>query len=79
LVFFQAGVDPLSSDRLGRLDISREGLKVRNDLVFDILDDADIPAVVVMGGGYSPDIEKTVACHADLYEAMLLRDAKRSH
>ena len=78
LVFFQAGVDPLQSDRLGRLMLSREGLQERNRYVFDLLDDAKLPAVVVMGGGYSPDIEKTVACHADLYEAMLLRNAARS-
>lgn len=35
LTFFQAGVDPLGGDRLGRMQISREGLKRRNELVYE--------------------------------------------
>ena len=37
LVFYQAGVDPLVSDRLGRLALSLEGLKQRNEMVYGLL------------------------------------------
>jgi acetoin utilization deacetylase AcuC-like enzyme len=35
ITFFQAGVDPLGGDRLGRMQITREGLKRRNELVYE--------------------------------------------
>ena len=34
LCFFQAGVDPHSSDRFGKLEVSSAGLKRRNALVY---------------------------------------------
>lgn len=34
IVFFQAGVDPLREDQLGRLHMTRDGLQRRNRLVF---------------------------------------------
>jgi len=70
LVLFQAGVDPLAHDKLGRLNLSREGLQQRNSLVFEELYKRDIPVVVFMGGGYSVPLEKSVEAHADVFEAM---------
>jgi acetoin utilization deacetylase AcuC-like enzyme len=35
IIFFQAGVDTLSSDRYGKLSLTVEGLKERNKIVFD--------------------------------------------
>ena len=67
LLIFQGGVDPLSADRLGRMNISRHGLKERNRLVFDYVDRYDLPCLVLMGGGYAKPIEPTVECLADLF------------
>eukprot|EP00166_Cyanidium_caldarium_P001438 ctg_174.g117 len=68
LVFFQAGVDALRDDRLGRLNLSAEGLRARNRMVFDaVLNSSDAGCVICMGGGYSDPIDKTVASHAHVY------------
>ena len=67
LVLFQAGVDGLETDALGRLAISRAGMKRRNDLVFDACIEWQTPCVVFMGGGYSKPIEHTVDAFTDLF------------
>ena len=41
LVLFQAGVDPLKEDKLGRLKMTRKGLQERNHLVVEILGEID--------------------------------------
>jgi acetoin utilization deacetylase AcuC-like enzyme len=51
LVFFQSGVDPLASDRLGQLQLSREGLRARNDMVFDLTMMFGGRLVITFGGG----------------------------
>jgi acetoin utilization deacetylase AcuC-like enzyme len=75
LVFFQAGVDIFQNDKLGKLSISREGLRKRNQMVFDVLSQQKIKSVVTMGGGYpadlnpqSPAFQEIVDCHADVYK-----------
>jgi acetoin utilization deacetylase AcuC-like enzyme len=68
IVFYQAGVDPLSYDRLGRLNLTREDLQSRNALVYSWCEAHNKKCVVTMGGGYSRPIEKSVACHIDVFE-----------
>jgi acetoin utilization deacetylase AcuC-like enzyme len=63
LAFFVAGADPFSGDRLGRLQVSKEGLPVRDGIVFEECRSASVPVAVVMGGGYAPRIEDTVDIH----------------
>eukprot|EP00762_Andalucia_godoyi_P000468 ANDGO_03128.mRNA.2 Uncharacterized protein SYNPCC7002_A1628 len=69
LVIFQAGVDPLVGDSLGRLAISREGLQKRNELVFQRCWEFDkrTGIVVTMGGGYHRPLDASIAAHADVY------------
>ena len=67
LIFFQAGVDGLASDALGLLNLTREGLKKRNEKVFDWRDNLDLPMVIFMGGGYAQPIEDTVDAFTDLF------------
>lgn len=67
LVFFQAGVDPLAEDRLGRLSLTRDDLCARNALVFDWCARLGAPCVITMGGGYSRPIEPSVEAHVDLF------------
>lgn len=67
-VLLQMGVDTLEQDGLGRLSLSREGLKERNRMVYKELLNRKIPGVITMGGGYSkPDIEVSVEAHCDTY------------
>src|SRR5947209_18110116 len=60
IVFFQAGVDTLETDRLGRLSLTREGLARREGRVYEFVSELGIPLVQTLGGGYSDPIELTV-------------------
>lgn len=67
LVLYQAGVDPLQHDRLGRLKLTRTGLRERNELVFRWCEARRLPVVVTMGGGYSRPIHASARAHADVF------------
>eukprot|EP01122_Echinamoeba_exundans_P013477 TRINITY_DN5894_c0_g1_i1.p1 TRINITY_DN5894_c0_g1~~TRINITY_DN5894_c0_g1_i1.p1 ORF type:complete len:379 (+),score=38.45 TRINITY_DN5894_c0_g1_i1:84-1220(+) len=67
IIFFQAGVDPLDGDKLGKLAISRSGLSRRNQMVYFKAKSARIPVVVSLGGGYCRPIDRTVEAHADVF------------
>ena len=67
LVFFQAGVDALDSDALGHLNLSREGLGKRNQLVFEWREQMELPMLIFMGGGYAKPIDHTVDAFTDLF------------
>lgn len=66
-VFYQAGVDVLRSDTLGRLALTLQGCKLRDQLVMQYCRKEGIPLTVVMGGGYSPDINTILEAHANTY------------
>lgn len=66
-IFYQAGVDVLESDKLGRLSLSLEGCKERDAVVFDLSRQLDVPIVTTMGGGYSKEINTIVEAHANTY------------
>ena len=64
IIFFQAGVDALASDRLGRLALTPEGMARRDALVIGEVQKSKIPLAITLGGGYSEPIDLTVAAHA---------------
>lgn len=66
-IFYLAGVDILTSDKLGKLSCSLEGCKKRDELVFELCAKHQIPTQVSMGGGYSPDIKTIIEAHANTY------------
>jgi acetoin utilization deacetylase AcuC-like enzyme len=68
LIVYQAGVDSLSSDRLGRLSLSLAGLKQRDELVMQGAKRCGIPLAITIGGGYSEPIGRTVDAHAQSFE-----------
>ena len=70
LVFYQAGVDPLHCDRLGKLALTIEGLRRRDRLVLGLCDNFHCPAVVTMGGGYGQPLEKSVEAHANTFREL---------
>ncbi|MCA2997926.1 MAG: histone deacetylase [Rhodocyclaceae bacterium] len=65
LVIYLAGADPYADDRLGRLNVSVEGLCRRDSIVFDACTARGLPLAVAMAGGYARNIEDTVAIHAN--------------
>jgi acetoin utilization deacetylase AcuC-like enzyme len=52
IILYQAGVDPLAEDRLGRLALSPEGLDARERLVGGLARAHGIPVACTPGGGY---------------------------
>src|ERR1051326_1486897 len=58
VIFYQAGVDALAGDRLGRLALSAEGLAARDRTIFRLVKELSVPVVVTMGGGYATPIER---------------------
>jgi len=65
LVFYLAGADPYEGDRLGRLRLTIDGLRARDRMVFDACRARDLPVVVVMSGGYAPDVDAIVTIHVN--------------
>lgn len=71
LVLYQAGVDVLEGDRLGRLRVTLEGLARRDSEVFSMVRRLAVPIVVTLGGGYHRDIARTVSAHRQVFEGLL--------
>ena len=65
LVIFQSGADPYEHDKLGRLSMSKEGLRERDRRVFSWISQRGLPVAVTMGGGYAPLIEDIVEIHLE--------------
>lgn len=63
LVFYLAGADPFSGDRLGRLSLSKEGLMRRDEMVMEFCSRRSLPLVMVMAGGYADEVEDIVDIH----------------
>ena len=60
LCFVLAGADPYEGDRLGRLSLTKAGLRERDVLVRDTLEAVGVPICVTLAGGYAEDIHDTV-------------------
>jgi len=56
LILYQAGVDPFGGDRLGRLDLSDNGLTRREQLVARLAIERGLPLASTVGGGYGDDV-----------------------
>lgn len=67
LLLLQAGADPLAEDRLGRLRLTRSGLRERNETVLRWAERHGWPVAVTMGGGYSRPIELSARAHVDVF------------
>ena len=67
MIFYQSAVDVLATDKLGKLALTQEGCKARDQYVLQQAKDANIPVAVVMGGGYSEDIEDVIEAHCNTF------------
>lgn len=67
-VFYLAGADPHEGDRLGRLKVSSEGMRQRDQRVFDWAWQHRLPVAFCMGGGYGHAIETTVAVQTQTWQ-----------
>ena len=67
IIFYLSGVDIVGTDKLGRLNVSREGCRQRDQYVLQLCYDHDLPVAISMGGGYSPAIKDIVEAHANTF------------
>ncbi|HHG85271.1 MAG TPA: histone deacetylase [Bacteroidetes bacterium] len=71
IVFYQAGVDVLATDRLGKLNLSRKACRDRDYWVISQAQKRNLPLVLVMGGGYSDRLSTLVNAHCEAYKLVL--------
>lgn len=67
IVLYQAGVDPLAEDRLGRLGLTHAGLKARDRMVLETCARRGIPVSLGLGGGYADPVEATVEANLNTW------------
>jgi acetoin utilization deacetylase AcuC-like enzyme len=59
-IIYLAGADPHEGDRLGKLSITKNGMGQRDECVFQLALDRQIPIALSMAGGYGKEIQSTV-------------------
>ena len=76
VAFYLAGADPFEGDRLGRLALTKAGLRARDELVVERLRAAGAAVVVVLAGGYARDVDDTVDINAATAAVVAAADAR---
>lgn len=71
LMIYLAGADPHEGDRLGKLNISKDGMRQRDECVFQFGLDRHIPIAFSMAGGYGKEIQTTVDVHFQTIQTAL--------
>jgi len=71
LVIYLAGADPHEGDRLGRLKLSKTGMRLRDETIFQYALDKQIPLAFSMAGGYGKEIDSTVEIHFQTIQTAL--------
>jgi acetoin utilization deacetylase AcuC-like enzyme len=70
VIFYLAGADPFKNDKLGRLGLSIDGLRRRDETVLQFAKEIATPLVTTMSGGYAEEIEDTVEIHCNTIRAV---------
>lgn len=70
LVFYLGGADPYTGDKLGRLALSIEALRERDEMVLLECRARGVPVATVMSGGYAADVNDTVEIHCNTIRAV---------
>jgi acetoin utilization deacetylase AcuC-like enzyme len=68
LILYNAGVDVLASDKVGRLQLNLSDCRMRDRLVYTQCKHAGIPVVTAMGGAYSSDLNTILEAHTATFE-----------
>jgi acetoin utilization deacetylase AcuC-like enzyme len=70
IIFYLGGADPYEKDKLGRLNLSIEGLWTRDETILQFARERQTPIVTTMSGGYALDINDTVEIHTNTIRAV---------
>jgi len=69
IILYQSGVDILSTDKFGKLNVSLAACKKRDEMVYEFAKKKGTPIAATMGGGYSPNIEDIIKAHSNTFLA----------
>ena len=67
-IFYQAGVDILYTDKIGRMACTIKGCQRRDEIVLDLAQKQGIPMQCSMGGGYSPQLKTILEAHTNTFK-----------
>ncbi len=70
IVIYDAGVDVHLNDRLGRLNITSDGIIARDQMVISFFQKRNIPIATVIGGGYNIDQNELINRHMLVFETV---------
>ena len=67
IAFYLSGVDILATDKFGKLKVTMQGCRQRDEFVFNQLKQNNIPCIVSMGGGYSAYVKIITEAHCNTF------------
>ncbi|WP_221391977.1 histone deacetylase [Dyadobacter sp. NIV53] len=68
-IFYQAGVDILHTDSIGRMACTQQGCRQRDEMVLSTAKKHGIPMQCSMGGSYSPQLRTILEAHTNTFRA----------
>ena len=60
MAFYLAGADPFEGDQLGGLSVTKDGLRLRDEMILNHCHSRSIPVTIAMAGGYAADVNDIV-------------------
>lgn len=76
LAFYVAGVDVAAGDRYGKLKLTEQGIRARDEYVLEVLSAVGVPVVITLGGGYASTRDRTAQLHTQVFRAAAARRDK---
>lgn len=70
-VFYLSGVDVLATDKMGKLKLTLEGCRRRDEMVYSLCRQKGVPVQTSMGGGYSSLLYQIVDAHCNTFKVGL--------
>lgn len=67
VAFYLGGVDVAAGDRYGKLALSEEGIRRRDQRVIEAVRSADVPLIITLAGGYAASRALTAQLHAHAF------------
>jgi acetoin utilization deacetylase AcuC-like enzyme len=69
IAFYVAGVDVAAGDRYGKLALSEDGIRRRDEQAIGSVRSRGMPLVIVLGGGYAASRARTAQLHVHAIRA----------
>lgn len=70
-ILYVAGADPYKGDQIGNLALTIDGLKKRDEFIFETAKNFNVPIAVVLAGGYAVNVKDTVTIHFNTVKTAL--------